>query len=145
MVTVASLRLPEIPACLHLQQMEPYERFHAWRACHELNLLVAQETDRWPKSERFELTAQLRRAAWSAVANIVEGSAKRGPREFRRYLDFTIGSLAEVSYALRFAVDRGILSGEAQRVLETKHAEAARLTWGLYKRVAATAKATPSG
>jgi four helix bundle protein len=121
--------------------MQPYERFHAWRACHELNLLIAAETDGWPRTERFELTAQIRRAAWSVVANLVEGSAKRGAKEFRRYLDISVGSLAEVSYGLRFAADRGILSPEAHRVLETKHTEAARLTWGLYHKVSRAAKA----
>ena len=80
--------------------MQPYERFLAWQACHALNLAIATATDRWPRSERFELTAQLRRAGWSAAANIVEGSAKRGPREFRRFLDITLGSLDRKSTRL---------------------------------------------
>lgn len=115
-----------------LAWMQPYERFHAWRACHELNLLIAAETDGWPKSERFELSAQLRRAAWSAAANIAEGSAKRGPREFRRFLDISLGSLAEVGYGLRFALDRRLLSEERHRIIEEKRCEASKLTWGLY-------------
>ena len=121
--------------------MQPYERFLAWQACHALNLAIATATDRWPRSERFELTAQLRRAGWSAAANIVEGSAKRGPREFRRFLDITLGSLAEIAYGLRFARDRTLLSPEAYQRLEVLRGQAAKLTWGLYQTMTARTKA----
>jgi four helix bundle protein len=115
--------------------VQPYERFHAWQACHALNLAIATATDRWPRNERFELTAQLRRAAWSAVANIVEGSAKRGPRELRRFLDISLGSLAEIGYGLRFARDRTIVSSAEYEELERLRVQAAKLTWGLYRTV----------
>jgi four helix bundle protein len=115
--------------------MPPYERFLAWQACHELNLSIARATDSWPSRERFELTAQLRRAAWSAVANIVEGSSRRGSREFRRFLDISLGSLAEIEYGLRFARDRELIASAAYLSLEETRAKAARLTWGLYDRV----------
>jgi four helix bundle protein len=115
--------------------VQPYERFLAWEACHALNIAVATETDRWPRSERFELTAQLRRACWSAVANLVEGSAKRGTREFRRYLDISLGSLAELGYGLRFARDRSLITNEIYEGLEQTRVHAAKLTWGLYEAV----------
>jgi four helix bundle protein len=107
----------------------------AWQACHELNLAIAKETDHWPRHERFELTAQLRRASWSAAANIVEGSAKRGAREFRRFLDVALGSLAETGYGLRFARDRSIISADTYNALEELRVQAAKLTWGLYEAV----------
>jgi four helix bundle protein len=89
--------------------MVPYERFDAWKVAHQLALQVYTETERWPINERYGLTAQVRRAALSAPTNIAEGSAKRGPRELRRYLDIALGSLSEVSYLLRFSRDRCIL------------------------------------
>jgi four helix bundle protein len=120
--------------------VQPYERFLAWQACHALNLAIASATDQWPRNERFELTAQLRRAGWSAAANIVEGSAKRGSREFRRFLDISLGSLAEIGYGLRFARDRSILPSEKYEDLEALRIKAAKLTWGLYESM--TGRAT---
>jgi four helix bundle protein len=38
------------------------------------------------------------RVGFSAAANMAEGAAKRGSREFRRYLDIALGSLAETAY-----------------------------------------------
>src|SRR6266478_4429122 len=54
-----------------------YEKLHAWRECHELALAVYRVTKRFPDDERYGLTSQTRRAAFSAAVNIVEGSARR--------------------------------------------------------------------
>jgi four helix bundle protein len=113
----------------------PYERFQAWRAAHRTALEIYRATDDWPKSDRFELTAQLRRAALSAPANIAEGASKRGAREFRRFLDIALGSLAEVSYLLRFSRDYGLLDDRSWTDLEAARSEAGRLTWSLYYAV----------
>src|SRR5213594_4148701 len=79
--------------CWSMQQ--PYERFEAWKSCHALALEVYRISASWPAGERFGLTAQARRAAFSSPANIVEGSARRGAREFRYFLNVAVGSLAE--------------------------------------------------
>ena len=63
--------------------MMPYERFEAWKLCDELALAVYRVTQAFPKHELYGLTAQARRAAFSAAVNIAEGSAKPGPRERR--------------------------------------------------------------
>src|SRR5207248_8682002 len=81
--------------------MAAYERFAAWRECHALALEVYRATRSFPKEELYGLTSQTRRAAFSAAANIVEGSAKHGALEYRRFLDISIGSLAELG--TRFA------------------------------------------
>jgi four helix bundle protein len=90
-----------------------HERFLAWQVAHELALELLRVTDRWPREERFGVTIQLRRAALSVPTNIAEGAAKRGAREFRRFLDIALGSLAEVSYLLRFSRDYGLLNRES--------------------------------
>jgi four helix bundle protein len=112
--------------------MPPYERFDAWKMAHELALQVYTVTDRWPSFERYGLTAQIRRAALSAPTNIAEGSAKRGSRELRRYLDIALGSLSEVSYLLRFSRDRGILADADFKTLDDLRDQAGKLTWRFY-------------
>jgi len=120
--------------------MMPYERFRAWRACDALAVAVYRATARFPRHELYGLTSQARRAAFSAAANIAEGSAKRGPREFRRYLDISIGSLSELAYTLRLSSKLEYLTGEEWRELDALRAGASRLTWLLYKRVADSAR-----
>jgi four helix bundle protein len=102
---------------------------------HRLALQVYEVTDGWPVQERYGLTAQIRRAAISVPTNIAEGSAKRGSRELRRYLDISLGSLSEVSYLLRFGLDRGLLSSCDFKALDGLRDEAGKLTWRLYAAV----------
>ena len=115
--------------------MQIFKNLLAWQSCHQLVLAVYRVTGDWPAEERYGLVAQARRAAYSAAANIAEGSAKRGPKEFRRFLDTSLGSLAELCYIIILARDRGILAGEVAVSLEAQRDEAGRITWGLYASV----------
>ncbi len=113
--------------------MARYEKLHAWRECHELALAVYRVTKKFPDDERYGLTSQTRRAAFSAAVNIVEGSARRSTKEFRRFLDISLSSLSEVGYALRFAYEAGILTEEDWPGLSDLQSRARFLTWQLYR------------
>ena len=73
----------------------------------------------------------MRRAALSVPTNIAEGAAKRGSREFRRFLDIALGSLAELSYLLRFSRDYGLLTEELWLTLEDSKRGRPCSTWPL--------------
>src|SRR5437870_13515973 len=113
--------------------MPPYERLRAWQECHKLVLETYRATKAFPREELYGLTSQTRRAAFSAAANIVEGSAKRGAREYRRFLDITIGSLAELGYAFRVARELKMLSSSDWQRLADLRRRAGVLTWRLYR------------
>jgi four helix bundle protein len=113
--------------------MAIYQRIKAWERCHELCVAVYQATEAWPIDERFGLSSQARRAAHSAAANIAEGSAKKGSREFRRYLNISLGSLSELSYTLLLARDLKILQRNEWEKLDELHRKAGGMTWLLYK------------
>jgi len=115
--------------------MLPYERFAAWQRCHELTLAVYRVTQSFPKQETYGLIAQARRAAFSTAASIAEGSAKRGRREFLRYLDIALGSLSELSYTLRLANELNLLAAKDREELSTLRARAGFLTWRLYEQM----------
>ncbi|HEV8332433.1 MAG TPA: four helix bundle protein [Steroidobacteraceae bacterium] len=110
----------------------PYERLHAWRECHELALAVHRVTKTFPADQRYGLTSQIRRAAFSAPVNIVEGSSRKSRKEFRRFLDISLSSLTEVGYALRFAHETGLLDDAAWKELDDRQNRARFLTWRLY-------------
>ncbi len=115
--------------------MPSYERFAAWQRAYALALRVYEVTDSFPRSEVYGLTSQLRRAAFSVPANIAEGSAKRGAREFRRFLDIALGSVTEIEVALRLARDRGYLAADTWQEVESVRSHAGVLTWRLYQAV----------
>ena len=115
--------------------MKPYERLRAWQACHELVLGIYQASQNWPKAEMYGLTSQTRRAAFSIPMNISEGCAKRGSREFRRFLDISLGSMSELTYCLRLARDLDYLNESEWNRVEGRREEAGKLLWGLYRAI----------
>jgi len=115
--------------------MLAYERLHAWKLCHELVLAVYDATASFPKQELYGLTSQARRAAFSAAVNIAEGAAKRGSAEFRRFIDMSVGSLAELAYTLRLAKDLQLLSVDDWNRVDALRRRAGFVTWRLYRSV----------
>jgi four helix bundle protein len=113
--------------------MEPFERLVAWKESYRLTLLIYEVTDSFPANERFGLTSQMRRAAFSVPANIAEGSAMSTRAGFRRYLGISRGSLAELGCALMLAKDRKFLTpSDWERANDVKQ-RAGFLVWRLYR------------
>jgi four helix bundle protein len=71
-----------------------------WQKAHQFVLNAYQVTQRLPKEEMFGLSSQLRRAAVSIAANIVEGFRKRGKRDKMRFLNIAQASADECLYFL---------------------------------------------
>ena len=118
--------------------MFPFSRLRAWRACHELAIAVYQVTRRFPADERYGLTSQLRRAAVSSAANLAEGSARHGKKEFRRFTQIAFGSLVEVAYLIELAKNLGHIPAENAAALHQTREQAARQTWRLCQSLAPT-------
>ena len=112
-----------------------FERLLAWQAAHQLVVSVYKLTATWPIPERYGLVSQTRRAAVSIPANIAEGAAKRGHREFGRHLDVALGSLAELTYLLRLARDLGYLAPREYDTLDLLRVRTAKLLCGLYRKM----------
>ncbi len=92
----------------------------AWQRADDLFLKLHQLTLKsFPAFEKFELGAQLRKAAYSVAANIAEGYARRSPRDRRHFLNISEGSLAEVSYCIHVANRLGYISDAVRAELET--------------------------
>ena len=91
----------------------------AWQRADDLFIRVHLLTlSVLPQLERYELGSQLRRAAYSVPANIVEGYGRRRRRERLRYLNIAEASLAEVSYCLHAAGRLGYISPSLSKDLE---------------------------
>jgi len=91
----------------------------AWQRADDLFIKLHVLTiNSFPAIERFELGKQLRRAAYSVPANIVEGFARRHRRDRLNFLNIAEGSLSEVRYCLHVANRLGYITDDAASTLE---------------------------
>lgn len=90
--------------------MRNHEDLEVWRRAHSLTLLLYSMTERFPKSEMFGLTSQIRRASSSMGANLAEGCGRWSDAEFARFVRIAMGSASELQYHLLLAKDLKILT-----------------------------------
>jgi four helix bundle protein len=77
-----------------------YRRLDVFHLADDLAIEMYRFTAHFPDSERYGLAGQMRRAAVSAPANIVEGAERSTQKDFLRHLDIAAGSAAEARYLL---------------------------------------------
>jgi four helix bundle protein len=76
-----------------------------WQKAHEFVLAVYAFTARFPKSETYGLSLQMRKAAVSIAANIAEGFRRHGKADKVRFLNTSESSLEESRYYLILSDD----------------------------------------
>ncbi|HET9269051.1 MAG TPA: four helix bundle protein [Vicinamibacterales bacterium] len=91
----------------------------AWQRADDLFIKIHVMSRAFPAFERYELGSQSRRAAFSVAANIVEGIARRGPRERVHFLHIAEASLVEVGYCMHVARRLGYISEHAHAEIES--------------------------
>lgn len=87
-----------------------FERLRVWQISMEFGEDIFKTSLTFPPSENFNLTSQIRRAADSIALNISEGSILQSNAEFRKFLGYSIRSLAEVVTCLYKAKNRNYIS-----------------------------------
>lgn len=87
-----------------------FEKLIIWQKAMAFGESIFQLTKGFPKDEVFNLTSQARRAADSIALNIAEGSTGQSNAEFRKFIGYSIRSLAEVVTCLHKAKRRDYIS-----------------------------------
>ena len=89
----------------------PHHNLVAWQRADDLFIEVHQLTlQQFPSIERYELGSQLRRAAYSVPANIVEGTAREHTRDKLKFFNIAAASLRELGYGLHAARRLGYIT-----------------------------------
>ena len=104
---------------------------------------VYRSTSKFPRDERFGLTAQLRRASVSVPSNIAEGHGRHTTREFLHYLSIAYGSLNEGLTQILLAERLAYLTPEHTTGLLNLAAEIGRLINGLCNSLQARVNPDP--
>jgi len=89
-----------------------FEKLIIWQMAIEFGESIYLLTKKFPDEEKFNLASQIRRAVDSIALNIAEGSIGQSNQEFKRFIGFSVRSLAEVVTSLHIAHNRNYILEE---------------------------------
>lgn len=89
-----------------------FEKLIIWQLSMEYGERIYLLTKKFPNDELYSLTSQARRAADSIALNIAEGSIGQSNPEQKKFVGYSIRSLAEVITCLFKARKRNYISKE---------------------------------
>jgi len=98
--------------------MDSYHSLGAWKLAHQALITTLRATDQAFHPRAMALFDQIRRAAISVEANIVEGYALNTAPLCRRHLRIAFGSAAEAECLIRAAAEIGYLKKEIGSQIE---------------------------
>jgi four helix bundle protein len=89
-----------------------FEKLIIWQKAMFLGEEVFNVSKSFPKNEIYNLTSQINRAVDFIALNISEGSIEQSTPEFKRFLNYSIRSTAEVVTCLIKAKSRNYINEE---------------------------------
>lgn len=92
--------------------------YEVFQLSHQIVLKIYSATRSFPAEEKYGLTSQMRRSAYSVPMNLIEGGAKFSEGEFKRFVDIAIGSNAELDYQLDLSKDLRYLNESSYQDLK---------------------------
>jgi four helix bundle protein len=111
--------------------MGDFKKLQVWRKAHALSLNTYRIVRRIRGAEHISMRSQTIRAAMSIPTNIVEGNGYKTPRDFIRFLGYSINSATELEYHLTVARDLDLLSKSDFRGLVDQIIEVRKMIHGL--------------
>lgn len=113
--------------------MQDYHDLLIWSKSLEFVKLVYKLTNLFPKEEIYGLTSQLRSAAVSVLANIVEGRGKSTDKDFLKFLYISKGSLNECQCYFELSKELDFIKIDQFDYIENKRGEVGFLLFKLIK------------
>ncbi len=102
-----------------------------WQEAMTLVVDSYKLTERFPTSERFGLTAQVRRSCCSIPSNIAEGHNRKSTRTYLYHVNVALGSEAEFETQIELAIRLGYCSDDEMRGIQARRAAIGKMLHAL--------------
>lgn len=115
--------------------MKTHLDLDVWKRSIEFVTLIYRLTGKFPKSEIYGITSQIRRSAISIPSNIAEGAGRTSKKEFSHFLSISLGSLAELETQLIISDNLNYLDSGLLNDLISKLSSIRKMIFGLKKSI----------
>ena len=115
--------------------MHNFKELSVWQKSRKIVKTIYEITSKFPDSEKYGLTSQMRRAVISIPSNIAEGAGSDSNKGFKKYLGIAMSSSYELETQIYLSLDLGYLfQNEMDTVLENLN-EIQRMIVGLRNKL----------
>lgn len=97
--------------------MRNFKELKIWQKGFEIAVDTYKVVETFPKTEKFSLAQQVTRAAVSIPSNIAEGSSRFSEKDYKRFIEISLGSSFELETQLLIA--KAVNFGEKEIVENT--------------------------
>jgi four helix bundle protein len=119
------------------QKIRTYRDLIVWQKSIHIVTDIYRVTKHFPKQETFGLVLQIRRSSISVPSNIAEGYSRYSNREFTRFLEIAIGSLAEMQTQLLISLNLEYISETDFKTVTENSREIERMLSSLIRKLKA--------
>ena len=111
-----------------------YKELEIYKKSYNLALELHEISKKFPESEKYDLTSQIRRCSKSIPTNIAEGYGRQSKEEFKRFLRISLGSCNELQVHLEFCKDLKYINSEVYIKLSKENDEIGRMINGTIQK-----------
>ena len=112
--------------------MSTHKDLQVWQRAIELAVDCYRVTERFPRSELYGLTGQMRRAAVSISSNVAEGHCRRTTKAYMNHVSISLGSAGELDTDIVLVERLQFLSPANAVKLAAANDEVSRMLHGLF-------------
>lgn len=117
------------------EKIKNFRDLEVWKLGIEIVKDVYELTANFPKSELYGLAAQMRKAAVSIPSNIAEGFNRYYSKEYKHFLNVSLGSCGELETQLEISIVLQYTTREKITVLIDKIDHESRMLKNLIKKL----------
>ncbi len=115
------------------KSLKSFKDLIVWQKAADLTVLIYRITDKFPRSEVYGITDQMKRAIISVSSNIAEGFKRVHKKEKIQFYNIAYGSISELESQIEISKRLGFLSEDDYQDLILLTIEVSKMINGLVK------------
>jgi four helix bundle protein len=115
--------------------MHNFKELQVWQKAIALAAKIYRETEKLPRTEKYNLISQMQRAVTSIPSNVAEGCGRNSKALLTNFLDIAIGSSYELETQIILSSKLGYFNEETTNELLMLTTEVQRMLNGLNSRL----------